>query len=126
MESMTVLVVDDEEEFIQALAERLELRNIHTELATTGKEALKKVRERGYDTVLLDMVLQHSRGMDVLREIKRIRPDQPVILLSGRGTDEDYQDGKREGAFDYLIKPIHIETLIERIRQAAESRKGGV
>ncbi|MFH1887325.1 MAG: response regulator [Pseudomonadota bacterium] len=122
MKSLKVLAVDDEVEFLQALSERLEMRDIRTELATTGEEALRRVREEPFDVILLDMVLQRSRGMDILKAIKKIRPNQPVILLSGRGTDQDFREGKRQGAFDYLIKPIQLETLMEKIRQAAQSK----
>ncbi len=120
MKTLKVLAVDDEREFIQALAERLEMRDIRTELAFTGEEALRRIREEKFDVILLDMVLERSRGLDVLKAIRKIRPDQAVILLSGRGTEQDMRDGRREGAFDYLIKPIRLEALMEKIRQAAK------
>ena len=123
MEEMKVLLVDDEADLVNTLAERLALRDIHAEVVTDGKGAIRRVEEKPYDVVVLDVVLQHARGLDVLKEIKRIRPRQVVILLSGRGSDEDFAEGQRIGAFDYLIKPVNIDKLIEKMEQAVSTGK---
>ena len=119
MSTLKVLVVDDEIEWVNTLAERLELRDISAEVVTSGKEALILVKENHYDVVILDMVLQRVRGLDVLKEIKKSKPDLAVILISGRGSEQDFKECKDEGAFDYLIKPVQIEHLIEKMKQAA-------
>ena len=90
MKRLRVLVVDDELEFINTLAERLELRNMKADFVTTGKEAIELVKQKEFDVVILDMVLQRTRGKDVLRAMKKIRPDLAVILVSGRRCEEDY------------------------------------
>ena len=122
MKELKVLVVDDEIEFAKTMAERMALRSIHAEVATEGKEALDLIKEKDFDVVVLDLVLQQSRGLEVLKEIKSVRPELAVILLSGRGSDYDVQEGKRIGAFDYLIKPVQIEDLIEKMKQAIRRR----
>jgi len=120
MGDLRVLVVDDELEFIKTLAERLELRDIRADFVTTGEEALALIREKEFDVVILDMVLQSSRGLDVLKEIKRIRPGLAVIFISGRGCERDFMECKQEGAFDYLIKPVQTEQLIKKMKQAVQ------
>ena len=125
MKRLRVLVVDDELEFINTLAERLELRNMKADFVTTGKEAIELVKQKEFDVVILDMVLQRTRGKDVLRAMKKIRPDLAIILISGRRCEEDYAECKKEGAFDYLVKPVRIERLIEKMKQAVESARGG-
>ncbi len=118
MDRLRVLVVDDEIEWIHTLAERLELRDIQADFVTNGEEALKKVSENDYDVVVLDMVLQRSKGLDVLKEMKKARPGLAVILVSGRCSDQDFQECKDEGAYDYLIKPVKIDDLIKTMKQA--------
>ena len=120
MKNLKVLVVDDEIEWINTLAERLELRDIQADFVTTGREAINRIGERDYDVVILDMVLQKVRGLDVLKEIKQKHPGLAVILVSGRGSDQDVLECKAEGAFDYLLKPIQIDELIRAMKQAVE------
>jgi len=119
MGKLRVLLVDDEEEFAQTLAERLKLRGYDAEAASQAEEALGLIDEAEWDVVVLDMVLETQSGLEVLRRIKAVRPELPVILLSGRGSDQDFREGERMGAFDYLIKPVRIEQLVEKIDQAA-------
>ena len=119
MDKLRVLLIDDEEEFAQTLAERLNLRGFQAAAASQAEEALGMIEEAEWDIVVLDMVLETQSGLEVLRRIKTIRAELPVILLSGRGSDHDFREGERMGAFDYLIKPVRIEELVEKIKQAA-------
>jgi len=123
MEKMRVLIVDDEAEFVSALAERLELRGFETLTATSGEEALWKVDASPPDVVLLDVVMPGLSGMEILKRIKQNHPQVQVILLTGRGTWDGIQ-GVREGAYDCLMKPIKIEDLIQIMTDAVESNKG--
>ena len=120
MEKMRVLLVDDETEFVSALAERLSLRGYETRTAASGEEALGKIDQSPPDVVLLDMLMPGMSGMEVLKRIKQDHPQVKVILLTGRGSWDGIQ-GVREGAYDCLMKPIQIEELMQIMASAMES-----
>ncbi len=119
MEKMRVLLVDDETEFVSALAERLNLRGFDAQTATSGEEALEKVNSSPPDVVLLDMLMPGMNGLEVLKRIKHDHPQVQVILLTGRGSWDGIQ-GVREGAYDCLMKPIQIEELMQIMTSAVE------
>jgi DNA-binding NtrC family response regulator len=117
MKKMRVLLVDDETEFVSALAERLNLRGFDAQTATSGEEALGKISQGPPDVVLLDMLMPGMGGLEVLKRIKKGYPQVQVILLTGRGSWDSIQ-GIREGAYDCLMKPIQIEELMEIMANA--------
>jgi len=118
MEKLKVLLVDDEEEFVSTLAERLQLREIETIVATDGADALRIVNNERPPVVVLDVMMPGLGGLDVLQQIKRNYPRIQVILLTGRGSTNDGIKGMRLGAFDYLMKPVKIEDLIQKMNEA--------
>jgi two-component system, OmpR family, response regulator len=122
MAKMRVLLVDDETEFVSALAERLNLRGFEAQIAASGVEALRKIDASPPDVVLLDVVMPGLSGLEVLKQIKKEYPQVQVILLTGRGTWEGIQ-GTREGAFDCLMKPIKIEELMQVMADAVGSNR---
>jgi two-component system OmpR family response regulator len=122
MEKMRVLLVDDETEFVSALAERLNLRGFDAQTATSGEEALQKIAASPPQVVLLDMFMPGMSGLEVLKHIKRDHPEIKVILLTGRGS-WDGITGVREGAYDCLMKPIQIEELMHIMAGAMEGNK---
>lgn len=115
----TVLLVDDEEEFVSTLAERLEIRGFEPEVATSGDQALSLVDSRDFDIVVLDIMMPGIGGLEVMEHIKRRNPDMPVILLTGRGSTKEGMEGMHKGAFDYLMKPLDIDELISKMQEAA-------
>jgi len=119
MAPLRVLFVDDEEELVSTVIERLDLRGIEASGATSGLEALAKVGEKAFDVVVLDVRMPGLGGLDVIKRLKQSHPDLEVILLSGHGAKEDVEVGLSLGAFDYLQKPVEIEDLIEILRRAA-------
>jgi DNA-binding response OmpR family regulator len=119
MSDLRVLLVDDEVELAQTLAERLEIRKIFAEVVSDKEAALERIKRNRYDIILLDVVLQRCHGLEILKEIKKIRPEQIVILVSGRGSEADFAKSRQCGAHDYLIKPVQIEKLIEIMEKAA-------
>ncbi|MFH1090555.1 MAG: response regulator [Pseudomonadota bacterium] len=129
MSSFKVLLVDDEEDFILTLAERLQLRGIPTRAVTQGEEALGLVESDPPDVVVLDVMMPGLSGLEVLSQIKKNRPSVQVILLTGRGSTKEGIEGMRLGAFDFLMKPVKIEELIKKMdaaaRTAAEQASGG-
>ncbi|MCW7753980.1 response regulator [Desulfobotulus sp. H1] len=115
---LKILLVDDEEEFIVTLAERLELRGYQSTIAEDGESALAKFDPDFFDVVVLDLMMPGIGGLDVLARLKEIRQDTPVILLTGHGSTREGMEGMRLGAFDYLMKPLHIEELVRKIDEA--------
>ena len=113
-----VLLVDDEKDFAETLANRLETRNLSTITAPNGDEAIAILREKEIDVVILDMVMPGKTGIEVLREIKQIKPLVEVILLTGHATVESAIEGMTQGAFYYLMKPAEMKTLLEKIAHA--------
>ncbi len=125
MRDIRILLVDDEEEFVQALSERLQLRDLSSRTAFSGDQALDFVGEAAPDIMVLDLAMPGTSGMDVLRLVKKCYPDIQVIILTGHGNDLDEAEARSIGIFDWLRKPVDIEVLVARIRAAhQESRKG--
>lgn len=120
MAGYRVLLVDDEEEFVSALSERLTLRGIEVDSALNGEEALAKLVEKDFEVVILDVMMPGLGGLEVLRQIKTTHPDTQVILLTGHGSTREGIEGMRLGAFDYLIKPVDIEEMLEKMKAAAK------
>jgi DNA-binding NtrC family response regulator len=119
MEPLRVLFVDDEEELVSAVVERLELRGVEAVGSTSGEAALRLIEERQFDVVVLDVKMPGLGGLDVIRRIKARLPDLEVVLLSGHGSTESVEEGMQLGAFDYLQKPIDIDVLLGLLRSAA-------
>jgi DNA-binding NtrC family response regulator len=118
METWKVLLVDDEVEFVTTLAERLKLRGIEASIATDGTEALKHIDADRPQVVVLDVLMPGLGGLAVLDQIRMTDPQIKVILLTGRGSAQEDDQRIPEGAFDYLIKPVNIDELIEKMREA--------
>lgn len=113
-----VLLVDDEEQFVETLAQRLEARDFAVATAFNGDQALNYIKGKEVDVVVLDVLMPGLSGIDTLREIKRIRPLTEVIMLTGHATVETAIEGMKLGAFDYLMKPTEIEDLVDKINKA--------
>ena len=121
MDRMKILLVDDEQEFVTTLAERLELRNMNVSIATDGEAALGFVENDPPQVVVLDVMMPGLSGLEVLEKIKAMDSKIQVILLTGHGATKDGIRGMQLGAFDYLIKPIDIDELIEKLNEAIKS-----
>jgi DNA-binding NtrC family response regulator len=124
MNKMQILIVDDEVEFASTLVERLELRGIEAISANRGIEALALVKEHGPDVVILDLKMPDLSGLEVLSRIKAIDPTIEVIMLTGHGSSAAGIDGMERGAFDYVMKPVDLKALLEKIEQAYKKRSG--
>jgi DNA-binding NtrC family response regulator len=120
--NLRVLLVDDEEELVSALVERLGYRGIDAKFALNGAEAIEMIREEDFDVVVLDLKLPGMSGVDVHNHLKSEHPDLPVLLITGHGAPPD-QLGLLPGEdYDFLEKPIGLDSLIQRIREASEKR----
>ena len=115
---MKVLLVDDEIEFVNTLSNRLGMRGIKTDVVHDGEQALEYVKKQEPDVIVLDLKMPGIYGMEVLRRLSKTNPNIQVVILTGHGTDRDEQEAQRLKAFDYLNKPVDIETLADRIKGA--------
>ena len=122
MDKSTVLLVDDEVDFVEVLAERLEARGLAVDTAENGEMALEKAEKRAFDAILLDMAMPGMDGIQTLKGLLQINPDLQVILLTGRATLGQAVQAMKLGALDLLEKPVEIETLVARIEEAATKR----
>jgi len=118
MKNIKVLFVDDEEEFVQLLAERARMRELGSEIALDGSEALAKLGEKLPDVMILDFNLPGIDGLTVLEQVKKNYPDVQVVMLTAHGTPETEKKVRDLGAFDYLEKPVGINKLTIIIEKA--------
>ncbi len=113
-----VLLVDDERDFANTLAQRLEMRNLKVGTAYDGADALTKLKEDEPDVVVLDLNMPGMHGLEVLAKTRKAYPNIQVIILTGHGTDKEEEEAKKIGSYDFLIKPADIDYLEQRIRKA--------
>src|SRR5881628_945406 len=118
-----VLIIDDEEEIRESIELLLNSEGLSTDTAATGEEGLKKTEENLYDAVLLDLMLPGKSGMDVQRDIKRIDPTLPVIIITAIGALETAVTAIKEGSFDYITKPWNNEKLVVIVTNAIKQRQ---
>ncbi|WP_028586774.1 response regulator [Desulfocurvus vexinensis] len=119
-----VLLVDDEQGFVEAMEKRLTKRGMVVRTALSGEAALEALQTAGTEVVVLDVKMPGMDGVETLRRIKAEFPLVEVIMLTGHGTVETAIEGMRLGAFDYLMKPCEIEDLVAKVGQAAQRHQG--
>ncbi|MCP4670743.1 MAG: response regulator [Desulfobacula sp.] len=115
---INVLLVDDEKGYINVLSNRLSKRFINATKAFSGTQAIQILRKNDFDVVVLDLKMEDMDGIEVLKIIKKMAPEVPVIFLTGHGSQEAAREGIAFGAFDYLTKPCELSQLIEKIKLA--------
>ena len=119
-----VLLVDDEEPFVEALTKRLTKRGLDIKDALSGQAAMSKLKENPkIEVVILDVKMPGMDGIETLKEIKRQFPLVEVIMLTGHATAESAIEGMKLGAFDYLMKPCDIDVLISKVEDAAVKKR---
>ncbi len=123
MSRYTVLIVDDEEEFREMTVKRLNKRDLECESASNGDIALEMVAKKNYDVILLDVKMPGKDGIETLREIKKMSPLTEVVMLTGHASVESGINGIKYGAFDYLMKPIDLDPLFEKLNAAYEQKQ---
>jgi DNA-binding NtrC family response regulator len=116
--SETVLLVDDEVDFLDTLSERMRTRGMEVATANTGIEALQKVEKEAYDVIILDLMMPGVDGLEALKILKAKRPELQVILLTGHATVEKGIEAMKLGAMDFLEKPADLSQLTEKIKKA--------
>ncbi len=119
-----IMLVDDEVPFVETMTKRLSKRELAVITAFSGEEALEMVKKnRNLDVIILDVKMPGMDGIETLKTLKKEYPLIEVIMLTGHGTMESAIEGMRLGAYDYLMKPCEIETLVEKVKEATEKKK---
>jgi DNA-binding response OmpR family regulator len=120
MREIKLLLVDDEQDFVETLAERLRLRDFGSTVALDGETALSIVKEGVPDVMLLDIMMPGINGLEVLERVKENYPNVQVIIVTGHGGEKEKTRAMQLGAFAYMTKPVDFETLIITIMAAFE------
>jgi len=115
---ITLLLVDDEEAYVNVLSNRMGKRHIDVTKALSGTQAIQALRRQDFDVSILDLKMEDIDGIEVLKIFQRMAPEMPVIMLTGHGSEKAAREGIDCGAFAYLTKPCELEELIEKIREA--------
>ncbi len=116
---MRILLVDDEEELVTTMSERLSLRGIESDWVTSGEEALRLAEKVVYDLAVLDVKIPGMSGLELQGKLKEKCPGMKFIFLTGHGSEDDFKAGTAEaGTGYYLVKPVNIEALIDKMREA--------
>ncbi|VBB41487.1 Response regulator receiver protein [uncultured Desulfatiglans sp.] len=119
---MRVLLVDDEEELVSTLAERLNMRGIEADWATKVEDAISLVGETSYDIAVLDIKLPKMSGLQLKKKLEDLRPKMKFIFMTGHGSEADFRTGAAEaGEAFYLVKPVGIEILVEKMQEVMQS-----
>ena len=117
-----VLLVDDEEDFLSTLAERLEARGLKVNTVTSGEQAVAKAEKEGFDLIVLDLAMPGMDGLETLKRIKAKQPDAEIIILSGQGSIKTSIEAMKLGAEDFIEKPVNISELLDKISEAKDKR----
>lgn len=123
METIHVLIVDDEAEFLETVVKRLRKRNLIAIGVTSGEAALEQLETYPAHVVVLDVKMPGMSGLDTLREIRKRHSSIEVIMLTGHASTEAAIEGMSMGAFDYLMKPTQIDELVYKIQDAFRTRE---
>jgi len=125
MPQLKVLLVDDEPDFLEFMSKRLTRRGLEVATAGNGEDALKKVHSGTFDVVVLDVKMPGMGGLECLRRIKEHNPDIQAVMLTGHADLSDSSQGFALGVFEYLIKPVLLDDLLEAIVNACSCSRVG-
>lgn len=113
---MNILIIDDEPELLARLSSVLKKEHYTVVTAADGQEGLDKLWDDKYDLILLDIMLPHINGLDILKEMRAAGLNTPVLMLTAKGDIDDKVAGLNLGADDYLAKPFSLAELLARVR----------
>ncbi len=128
MDPINVLMVDDEQGFLEAMSKRLNRRGLAVRIASSGVQALEMLDQQESDVVILDQKMPEMDGLQTLVQIRDRHPKVKVIMLTGHATLDSAISGMTLGAYEYLVKPCDLDTLLEQIRASVGWReaRGGL
>ena len=113
-----VLLVDDEEEYLEIMSERMRARDIDVTTSTSAREALDMIATGSFDAVIMDFMMPEMNGIEALKAIKEKNPEMQIILLTGHATVEKTVEAMKAGAMDLIEKPADLDALSEKIKSA--------
>jgi DNA-binding NtrC family response regulator len=113
-----ILLVDDEQDFLETLSQRISLRGIDVASTTSAKEAIAKVAAESYDAIILDLQMPEMDGLEVLKAIKELKPEMQIIVLTGHATVKKAIEAMKLGALDLIEKPVDLDTILKKIKKA--------
>ena len=113
-----VLLVDDEEEYLEIMSERMRARDIDVTTSTSAREALDMIATESFDAVIMDFMMPEMNGIEALKVIKEKNPEMQIILLTGHATVEKTVEAMKAGAMDLIEKPADLDALSEKIKNA--------
>ena len=124
MDTLRVLIVDDEDDFRETIVKRLNARKIQAMGANSGIKALEVLKDNDFDVMVLDVKMPDMDGIETLRHVKAMKPEIEVIMLTGHASVEFGLKGMQLGAFDYVMKPAPLNELLDTIGQAYNKKRG--
>ncbi len=123
-DSIRLLIVDDEKDFVNVIAKRLSKRNFEVTKAFSGPEALRAIRKADFDIAVIDLKMEEMDGIEVLKILGKMAPELPVIILTGHGSGAALEEAIHYGAVEYLAKPCDFEELFDKIKEVC-AKTGG-
>ncbi|KMY67638.1 chemotaxis protein CheY [Desulfocarbo indianensis] len=114
-DKIRLLLVDDEEGYLEVLVKRLAKRGVDVTPAQSGADAIQALRHNDFDVAVVDLKMEDMDGIEVLKVFKKMAPELEVIILTGHGSEQAAREGLALGAFDYLTKPCDLHVLLERV-----------
>ena len=124
MSIANILLIDDEEPFVETMAKRLTKRDFTVLTAFSGQDGLNQLKKNSsVEVVVLDVKMPGMDGIETLQAIKAKHPLVEVVMLTGHATVESAIEGMKQGAFDYLMKPCDVEQLVAKVKEAADKKR---
>jgi len=117
-----VLLVDDEQDFLETLSNRLEMRGLKVSAVTTGEQAISEAQQQDYDAIVVDLSMPGIDGLETLKRIKADNPNAEIIMLTGHGSIQSGVEAMKLGAGDFLQKPVELSELMEKIGEAKSKK----
>ena len=112
---MKILIIEDEYNLADAISSMLKSKKYSVEIRTDGEEGLEEALTDIYDLIILDVMLPHKNGFEILKELKEEKINSKILMLTAKNTIDDKMEGFNNGADDYLTKPFHMEELLARV-----------
>lgn len=117
-----VLLVDDEQDFLETLSSRLEVRGLKVSAVTSGEQAVAEAKQQDYDAIIVDLSMPGIDGLETLKRIKADNPNAEIIMLTGHGSVQSGVEAMKLGAGDFLQKPVELSELMSKIGEAKDKK----
>jgi len=116
------LLVDDEQDFLETLSNRLEMRGLKVSAVTSGEQAISEARQQDYDAIVVDLAMPGIDGLETLKRIKADNPNAEIIILTGHASVQSGVEAMKLGSGDFLQKPVELTELMSKICEAKNKK----